>query len=503
MKKTILSILLFTLCGNTIFSQGFFKLDFSDEFNGTRLNTNNWRYQTGESGWGNNEKQYYTSGDNVTVRDGYLIITAKRENRGNSAYTSSRINTSGKYSTTYGRIEARISLPIEQGLWPAFWMMPEKSVYGGWAASGEIDIMEAKGRFPNQYSGALHFGGAWPSNTHISSGDYTFKGGKTIEDFHVYAVEWKEGEFTWYCDDQLVHKRTSGWYTGTQPFPAPFDEDFHILLNMAVGGNFDGGVVPSGDWQSGEMKVDYVRVYKWSDTLTEKEIPEDAGLIVEPNEINIARNKSAMASSTHTHLEEGVLSAANVTDGLYSTRWGSKEENQEFENEWIRIDLQEIQEIDKLIIEWESAYAKTYEVRISDDLTKWETIYTTTNGEGYTSIIRTPFSARHIMVYCRRKSLVENRYYGYSILEIEAYGAATSGINDKSLVENIKISRQLDEICVDVVFDIKKIYLYTIEGRLVAEQTKPTVNIAGMAKGVYTLIVQDVDNFLNTFKIAL
>jgi len=198
-----------------------------------------------------------------------------------------------------------------------------------------------------------------------------------------------------------------------------------------------------------------------------------------------------------------VLSAANVTDGLYSTRWGSKEENQEFENEWIRIDLQEIQEIDKLIIEWESAYAKTYEVRISDDLTKWETIYTTTNGEGYTSIIRTPFSARHIMVYCRRKSLVENRYYGYSILEIEAYGAATSGINDKSLVENIKISRQLDEICVDVVFDIKKIYLYTIEGRLVAEQTKPTVNIAGMAKGVYTLIVQDVDNFLNTFKIAL
>ena len=501
MKKTLFISLLFILCGNIVFSQGFFKLDFSDEFNGLKLNTNKWGYQigVGSNGWGNNEKQYYTE-ENTTVKDGYLIITAKRENRGGASYTSSRLRTYQRYATTYGRIEARISLPIEQGLWPAFWMMPEKSVYGGWAASGEIDIMEAKGRFPYEYSGALHFGGSWPSNTHISAGTHKFKGGKTIEDFHVYAIEWKDGEFTWYCDDVPVHKRTSGWYSTAAPFPAPFDKDFHMILNLAVGGDFDGQRVPSDDWQSGEMKVDYVRVYKWSDTLTEKEIPKDAGTI--PNVNNLALNKPVTASTTHTHAEEGVLQAKNVTDGSYVTRWGSKEENVESGSEWIRVDLQDVEDVDKLVIEWEAAYAKSFEVQVSNDMKSWETIYTTTNGQGNSTVIETPFSARYIMVRCRQKALLQNRFYGYSILEIEAYGSPKSGINPV-LKENIKINREANNICIDSPFGVKKVCLYTVSGQLITAQTEPVLNIAGLSKGVYVVVVQDENNFSNTLKVTL
>ena len=277
MKKIILTSVFVCLCGSFAFSQGFYKLDFSDEFQGTSLDSTKWAYQIGTGdngnfGWGNNEKQYYTR-ENTRVEGGYLIITGKRESKGGMSFTSSRLRTHSKYATTYGRIEARISLPVEPGMWPAFWMMPEKSIYGGWAASGEIDIMEAKGRLPNQYGGALHFGGGWPKNSFLTTGDYRFKNGETIEEFHVYAVEWKEGDIAWYCDGNLVGRHTAGWFSTAKEFPAPFDQDFHILLNLAIGGNFDRGVEPSTSWTSGEMKVDYVRVYKWSDTLTEPEVP--------------------------------------------------------------------------------------------------------------------------------------------------------------------------------------------------------------------------------------
>ena len=305
----ILSVLLILLNTYT-FAGGFYKLFWYDEFNGTTLNDSKWSYQmgrgeNGNANWGNNEQQFYTNTtSNVFVENGMLTIRGKREKytgwnpnwggggRTESAdYTSGRILTREKFFTTYGRIEARISLPVEQGLWPAFWMMPEKSEYGGWAASGEIDIMEAKGRLPAQYSGAIHYGGPWPRNTYATTGYYPFPSNKTIGDFHVYAVEWKEGEIKWLCDDQVVYVRNAsngGWWSENGAFPAPFDKDFHIILNLAIGGNFDENIVSSASWQSGDMKVDYVRVYKWDDNLTEKEIPEDGGGASKP-QINNAR----------------------------------------------------------------------------------------------------------------------------------------------------------------------------------------------------------------------
>ena len=132
-----------------------YKLNWHDEFDGNSLNMNYWSYQEGDGsqygipGWGNSEQQYYSQ-DNVSVNNGALKITARRENKGGKAYTSARIRTANKVAFTYGRIEAKIKLPPYQGLWPAFWMLPDTATYGNWPNSGEIDIMEAKGRLPNE-----------------------------------------------------------------------------------------------------------------------------------------------------------------------------------------------------------------------------------------------------------------------------------------------------------------------------------------------------------------
>ncbi len=256
------------------------ELIWSDEFDGNQLKdgtngtVNNWDYQMGRGengnwGWGNNEQQYYTSqstndSKNIIVKDGMLTIRGLRQNYQDAQFTSARLNSRGRFFTKYGKIEARISLPIAEGLWPAFWMMPEQSVYGGWPRSGEIDIMEAKGRLPNRYGGAIHYGNPMPDNRYMTTGDYTFPNNQTIEDFHVYAVEWEEGFIRWTCDDVVVGTKAGGWFSQNGAFPAPFDQDFHIILNLAIGGTFDGNRMPPANWQSGDMVVDYVRVYKKS-----------------------------------------------------------------------------------------------------------------------------------------------------------------------------------------------------------------------------------------------
>ncbi|MDR0843981.1 MAG: glycoside hydrolase family 16 protein [Tannerella sp.] len=276
MKKIVFTFAGILLFGSPAFPQGFFKLCWYDEFDGTALDQTKWGYQTGagEEGlvdWGNNEQQYYTA-ENAVVKDGLLVITAKKEQKENKSYTSARLLTRGKFHTTYGRIEARISSPKTDGMWPAFWMLPQNSPYGSWAASGEMDIMEAKGRIPDKYSGTIHYGGEWPGNAYFTTGEYVFPNNTTIEDYHVYALEWKADEIAWYCDGHLVGKQTQ-WGSEKAPYPAPFDVDFYILLNLAVGGNYDSGVTPPAGFTSAEMKIDYVRVYKWDDKLTQPELP--------------------------------------------------------------------------------------------------------------------------------------------------------------------------------------------------------------------------------------
>jgi hypothetical protein len=157
-----------------------------------------------------------------------------------------------------------MKLPYGQGLWPAFWMLPTDWVYGGWAASGEIDIMELVGHAPNVVHGTIHYHGEWPENW-SSGGSWTLPSGNFSDDFHVFALEWQEGIMRWYVDGIHYLTRTSWDTVAGAPFPAPFDQRFHLLLNVAVGGNWPGNPDPSTVFPQ-QMVVDYVRVYSATNT---------------------------------------------------------------------------------------------------------------------------------------------------------------------------------------------------------------------------------------------
>ncbi|MDE2691556.1 MAG: glycoside hydrolase family 16 protein [Acidobacteriota bacterium] len=251
------------------------ELVWSDEFDGTALDASRWNIQTGDGtaegipGWGNNELQSYRAA-NISVSDGVLVITAREEDAGDGhAYTSGRINTAGKLDKTHGRFEARIQAPGGQGLWSAFWMLPTDSAYGGWAAGGEIDILEVFSRDPAPFAqAALHYGMAWPLNTfdHKRYADVD-----PADGFHVYAAEWDEEEIRWFVDGEHFYtvRRDRYWnyYRDAETnahvsggVSAPFDRPFHLLLNLAVGGNLPGDPVASA--LPGELRVDYVRVYQ-------------------------------------------------------------------------------------------------------------------------------------------------------------------------------------------------------------------------------------------------
>lgn len=277
MKWVLLAALLLAACdrpSDTLAPQGW-ELVWSDEFDGSTLDAAKWNVQTGDGtaegipGWGNNELQSYQAA-NIAVADGVLVITAREEDAGDGhTYTSGRINTAGKLDITYGRIEASIQAPPGQGLWSAFWMLPTDSAYGTWAAGGEIDIVEVFSRDPEPFAqAALHYGMAWPLNTHVYAKHADVD---PADRFHVYAVEWDAEEIRWYVDGTHFYtvRRSTYWnyYKDTDTNAhvsggewAPFDRPFHVLLNLAVGGNLPGPPVASA--LPGELKVDNVRVYR-------------------------------------------------------------------------------------------------------------------------------------------------------------------------------------------------------------------------------------------------
>lgn len=238
-------------------------LVWEDDFNGSSLNLDNWEYEYGNGcpglcGWGNNELQHYTDApENVTVANGTLRITAQHSPGSNPEYTSARIRTKGLAAFRSGRIEARIKMPIGQGLWPAFWMLPEDYTYGGWPLSGEIDITEVLGQTTNETHGTIHYGGKWPFNQYQGS-SLDLGGTALYDNFHVYAVEWKQDTIRWYIDEQLYSIRAAD-NLGT--FPWRFDQEFHLLLNMAIGGNWPGYPDNSTVFPQ-NMLVDYVRIYE-------------------------------------------------------------------------------------------------------------------------------------------------------------------------------------------------------------------------------------------------
>ena len=243
------------------------QLVWNDEFSGTNIDPSKWTHEVNGNGGGNNELQYYTDRDlNSLIIDGNLVIVAKKEEYsvGNKTwnYTSARLNSRKKADWKYGRFDIRAKLPYGQGLWPAIWMMPTNSVYGGWAASGEIDIMELLGQEPTRIYGTLHYGGSYPNNTHTGSSLKLTSGDNFTEKYHLFTLEWEENEFRWYVDGHL-YLTQNDWYTDAAPYPAPFNQEFYLILNVAVGGNWPGNPDASTYFPQ-VMVIDYIRVYKKS-----------------------------------------------------------------------------------------------------------------------------------------------------------------------------------------------------------------------------------------------
>jgi len=206
-------------------------LVWSDEFDGTSLSQENWTYETGAGGWGNNEFQTYQSGNsNTTVADGKLVIEAKEIN-GN--YSSARIITRGKQSFKYGRVDIRAKLPQGQGIWPALWMLGERFSTVGWPACGEIDIMELVGHEPNRVHGTVH----WQDNgSHAHVGDnITLNSGTFSDEFHVFSIIWDSQQIKWYMNDNLFNTMNI-----TDSELSEFHDDFFFIFNIAVGGDWPG-----------------------------------------------------------------------------------------------------------------------------------------------------------------------------------------------------------------------------------------------------------------------
>ncbi len=228
---------------------------WADEFDGSAVDTSKWSFQTGGGGWGNNELQYYRP-ENATVSGGTLKITASDQRYRGNKYTSTRMRTLGQGDFYFGRFEARIKLTQGQGIWPAFWMMPTDDTYGGWPLSGEIDIMENVGHELTTTHGTIHFGDLWPDNR-SSGGSFHLTSGIFADDFHEFAVEKEAGEIRWYVDDVLFLTRTPA---DVAPDFWPFDERYHFILNVAVGGNWPGNPDATTVFPQ-VLEVDYVRVY--------------------------------------------------------------------------------------------------------------------------------------------------------------------------------------------------------------------------------------------------
>lgn len=263
-KNQVVQFEVITLNKNEIKDQKW-NLVWEDNFDGAKIDESKWNFVDGGHGFGNNEHQYYTNREkNARVEDGKLVIEAHKENYKGNPYTSAKLTTEGKGDWTYGRYEIRAKMPIGKGMWPAIWMMPsDYNLYSGWPACGEIDIMEYLGHDPGTVYGTLHYGMPWKH----TGEKYTLPNQESFaDDFHTFTLDWEPGEMRWYVDGILFAKQND-WYSKREgeaaeyTYPAPFDRDFYLQLNLAVGGNWPGYPDETTVFPQ-QFVIDYVKVYE-------------------------------------------------------------------------------------------------------------------------------------------------------------------------------------------------------------------------------------------------
>ncbi len=403
---------------------------WNDEFDGNNLNKSKWGYDAGYYlnddpstwGWGNAELEYYTeSTDNIFVEDGKLNLRAlddpttfPQDPNRVAPYSSGKVVSRDLFSFKYGRIDFSAKLPAGDALWPALWLLPADDAYGTWAASGEIDVMEARGRLPGASSGALHFGGQWPANTHIG-GDYAFENGERFDtDFHTYSLVWEEDNIKWYVDGNCFYKATNEqWYSlgANNNENAPFDQEFFIIMNLAVGGWFDGGIVPDPDIFPTTMQVDYVRVYQAEGSNNGTYTDNGGSGSEEPEEVLLSAGRPVTASGS----ENVVFGPECLTDSNLGSRWSSNFDD----SAWFVMDLERECRISKMVLTWEPAYGKKYELYVSQDGINYTRVFTQNDGQGGTETIElTPVNARYVKFQGVERALP----YGYSLWEAEVFG---------------------------------------------------------------------------------
>jgi beta-glucanase (GH16 family) len=292
MKKIIPFVALTIFALNISFTQSpCYQLAWADEFNGTALDLGKWTPQVGVGSTvsGNAELQYYTARpQNIQVANGSLKIIALEESYGGNAYTSARLQTRNIADWLYGRMEARIKLPVAQGMWPAFWMLPTASYYGSWPRNGEIDIMELVGLEPSKAYGTIHTHDNDAVKTFSSV--YTLPSGTFADDFHVFAMEWSPNEIKFFVDNNLYATKTN---LTVSPYPWVFDKPFFMLLNLAIGGPW--ALAPDATTTFPQvMEVDYVRVYQ---KLVDMNITGKN--LVEPNTNGVVYAVPILSNSTY------------------------------------------------------------------------------------------------------------------------------------------------------------------------------------------------------------
>ena len=232
------------------------RLVWSDEFDGMKIDQDRWRPALGYTGESNNELEIYTDrSENIRLENGKLVLEARKEAYAGHGYTSGRLTTADLHAWTYGRFEARIKISSGQGMWPAFWLLGDDVSNKGWPECGEIDIMENVGRTPTTIRGTIH-GPGYCVDDGIWA-DYTLAEGRFADDFHLFAIEWEPGQIRWSVDGNLFRTRTP------QDVPGPwvFDHPFFLILNLAVGGYWPGYPDDTTIFPQ-FMLVDYVRVYQ-------------------------------------------------------------------------------------------------------------------------------------------------------------------------------------------------------------------------------------------------
>jgi beta-glucanase (GH16 family) len=232
------------------------ELKWSDEFNDGALDQTKWVYEQGGNGWGNRELQNYTNSlENVFTEGGNLVIRAKQQQSGGNAYTSGRIITKGKQSFQYGKLDVRAKVPKGKGVWPAIWMLGADIDQNNWPMCGEIDIMELRGSKPRELLSTMHFGTS--AANHVYKGTTESLTYDLSDDFHVFSVVRSKSLIRFYLDGREYYR-----FTGSDASPYPFNNPFFVILNVAVGGDFDGNPDATTSFPQ-QMQVDYVRFFQY------------------------------------------------------------------------------------------------------------------------------------------------------------------------------------------------------------------------------------------------